>query len=80
MHEHQKTRRIAAARSFMESLDQLHNILAQESQSAEFESQPEESCESSSWNYPQALEEAAADLDEYFGDAQPPEEGVLGES
>jgi hypothetical protein len=96
MHEPQQNLRNAASRAFMESLDQLQNILAQESQTAESDSQQEgnsinESIPQepvlrqstdrglSSWTYLKALEEAAADIDNFFGDNQPPEAGVLDE-
>lgn len=75
MQEPQPNLRIAASRAFMESLDELHNILAQERQTAESEPHRSGDRESSSWPDLNLLEEAAADLDEYFGDAQLPEEG-----
>ena len=75
MHEPQQNRRIAAAKTFMESLEQLHNILAQEPPVAESEFSPEGKRSSSNWMDLRLLEEAAADLDEFFGDTQPPEEG-----
>jgi hypothetical protein len=79
MHEPQQNLRNAASRAFMESLDQLNNILAQESQTAESESQPGSDSGLSRWTHLKALEEAAADIDKFFGDAQPPEEEVLDE-
>jgi hypothetical protein len=79
MHEDQQNKRIAAARDFMQSLDQLHNILAQEPQTAEPESHPSEDCSSSSLTDSNVLEEAAADLDQFFGEQEPLEEGMLGE-
>ncbi len=79
MHEHQDNRRIDAARAFMESLDQLQNILAQERQAAESESHSSGNSSSSSWADSKLLEDAAADLDAFFGDAQSLEEEMPGE-
>jgi len=59
MHEHQHDRRIAATRAFIESLDQLQNILAQERQTPESELP---------LSNPNLLEEAAADLDAFFSE------------
>lgn len=53
----------------MESLDQLQNILTQERQTDESES-PE------NWTDLEVLEEVAADLNEFFGEQEPPEEEV----
>jgi hypothetical protein len=71
MHEHQQNQRIAAARAFKESLDQLQNILAQEPQTAESVSQKPSEL--------QLLEEAGAELDTLFGDQEPLEKGMLDE-
>lgn len=79
MHEHQQNQRIAASRAFMESLDQLQNILAQEHQTAEPESSSAGNCSLDSWTDANVLEEAAADLDAFFGDTQPLEDRILGE-
>jgi len=68
MHDPQHNQRIAASRAFMESLDQLQNILAQERQIAESQSQELGSRSAKSWLDSQDLEEAAADLDAFFGD------------
>lgn len=57
MHEHQHDRRIAATRAFIESLDQLQNILAHERQTPESESL---------FSNTNLLEEAVADLDAFF--------------
>jgi hypothetical protein len=54
MHEHQQDSRIAAARAFMESLEQLKIISASEHQTTKSDSQ--------------IWEEAAADLDAFLGD------------
>ncbi|HEY9638520.1 MAG TPA: hypothetical protein V6D14_34370 [Coleofasciculaceae cyanobacterium] len=73
-YEYQQNRRIDASRAFMESLDQLQNILAQERQTAESESQSPENTSSNSWSNLKLLEEAAADLDEFFGEQEALEE------
>jgi hypothetical protein len=96
MHEHQQNQRITAARAFMESLDQLQDMLVQERQMAKSESQPSgdrvsqvepsssalvrntDSCSENGTDL-KILEEAAADLDEFFGDSQSLEEWELGE-
>lgn len=67
--EHQPNLRIAAARAFQESLDQLQNILAQESQTSEPTDNTPDKDDSSSGAVPRSLEEAVADIDEFFGDA-----------
>lgn len=59
MHEPQSNLRTTAARAFVESLDQLQTILTQERPTSESESQELDL---------KLLEEAAADLDEFFGD------------
>ncbi len=79
MHEHQPNQRNAAARAFTESLDQLQNILAQEAQLAESKSLSESSRCSNNWFDLNAWEDAAADLDQFFGDDQPLEDGELDE-
>jgi hypothetical protein len=79
MHKHQPNQRIAAARAFMDSLDQLQDILAQEHQIAESESPSSGNCSSNSSTGAEVLEEAAADLETFFGDTQSLEEGMLGE-
>ncbi len=73
MNENQPNLRIAAARDFLESLNQLENILAPEQQSAESEGQPKNN------NLPineptnsEILEQMAADLDAFFGDSSEP--------
>lgn len=71
MHEHEQNQRMNAARAFAESLDQLQRILAQEAQAAEYESQPRNDQSSTSWTVLEAWEDAAADLDQFFGDTQP---------
>jgi hypothetical protein len=79
MHEHQQNMRIAASRAFKESLDQLQNILAQESQTAEVESQELGEHSSDTWTASKLLEEAAADLDEFFGEQELLEQEAFGE-
>ena len=73
MNENQPNLRIAAARDFLESLNQLENILAPEHQTAESEYQPRSN------NFPinepnnsEILEQMAADLDAFFGDSSEP--------
>lgn len=56
MHEHQQDLRIAAARAFRESLEQLQNISAPEHQNTKSNTQ--------------IWEEAAADLDAFLGEAE----------
>ncbi len=76
MHEPQQNQRIAANRAFTESLDQLQHILLQKAQPLESESllhpNSHNSIDSKAW------EDAAADLDQFFGDAQP-EDAILDE-
>ncbi len=72
MHEHQRNPRFSAAKAFMESLDQLQNILAQERQTDE--SEP-----SDNWSDSEVLEEVGADLDEFFGEQEPSEAGLVGD-
>ncbi|MEW6494093.1 MAG: hypothetical protein AB1589_16505 [Cyanobacteriota bacterium] len=69
MNEHQQNLRIAAARDFMESLNQLENILAPEYQAAESEYQPEDAFSAKEQANSEILEQMAADLDAFFGDA-----------
>jgi len=71
MHEHEQNQRMNANRAFAESLDQLQNILKQEAPSAESESLSLSDKFSDSWTVLQAWEDAAADLDQFFGDTQP---------
>ncbi|NEQ23231.1 MAG: hypothetical protein F6K28_29570 [Microcoleus sp. SIO2G3] len=81
MHEHPQNLRISAARAFMDSLDQLENILAQESQSTELEFQLDDSHSSTSETDLTVWEEAAADIEQFFGETQLPEdEGLEDES
>lgn len=77
MHEHPQNLRTSAARAFMESLDQLQNILAQESQTTEPEFQLDDSHSSTSETDLTVWEEAAADIEQFFGETQLPEEGGL---
>ncbi|MGC1395335.1 MAG: hypothetical protein WA828_13720 [Coleofasciculaceae cyanobacterium] len=65
MHEHQQNQRIAAKRAFTESLNQLQDILLEE-QLAQVEAPPANS--TNQGIDAQAWEEAAADLDQFFGD------------
>ena len=75
MHEHQRNRRLDAARAFTESLEQLQTILTAEQTASKSEFSSD--CIHSSKNQPesQVLEEVAADLDEFFGDTQQPPQG-----
>ncbi len=79
MHEHPQNLRISAARAFMDSLDQLENILAQESQTTELEFQLDDSHSSTSETGLTVWEEAAADIEQFFGETQQPEDGGLGD-
>lgn len=74
MHEHQHNQRTAAARAFMESLDQLQNILAQEPQAVESEYPRLGVHPASHQGDLKLLEEAAADLDKFFGEQESIEE------
>ncbi len=74
MHEHQHNQRTAAARAFMESLDQLQNILAQEPQTIESEYQGSGVHSGSHLSELKLLEDAAADLDKFFGEQESLEE------
>lgn len=68
MPEFQQNQRDQAARAFRESLQQLNDILHQEAQLAKPEAHPDTNDSS----YPidaHAWEDAAADLDQFFGDA-----------
>lgn len=76
MHEPQQNQRIAADRAFRESLNQLQDILLQENQAAEIEV-PQAKDRANHWIDAQAWEEAAADLDQFFGDVQPLDEGFV---
>lgn len=53
----------------MESLNQLENILAPEDQVPESDYQPEEACSVKEQANSEILEQMAADLDAFFGDA-----------
>jgi hypothetical protein len=69
-HEHQENQRIAAKRAFTESLDQLQHILLQKGsthlnlKACLILGNSNNSIDSKAW------EDAAADLDQFFGDAQ----------
>ena len=80
MDEHQQDRRRAAARAFTESLNQLQNILTQEAETSESKLQPESLGSSNNWSESKAWEDAAADLDLFFGDDQSLEDGLAEES
>lgn len=77
MHEHPQNLRISAARAFMESLDQLQNILEQESQTTEPEFQLDDSDLLTSDTDLTVWEEAAADIEQFFGETQRSGEGGL---
>lgn len=77
MHEHQQNRRISAAKAFRESLDQLQNILPAELQPPESDLEGNLSLEKQADAH--IWEEAAADLDEFFRDSEPPQAGIWDE-
>ena len=77
MHEHPQNLRISAARAFMESLDQLQNILEQESQTTEPEFQLDDSDLLTSETDLTVWEEAAADIEQFFSETQRSGEGGL---
>ena len=79
MHEHQQNQRIAAAKAFIESLDQLQNILAQEPQTAESSSLKPSVHSANARSDQQLLEEAGAELDTFFGAQEQLEKGALDE-
>lgn len=68
MHEHPENLRLAAEVAFFESLDQLQNILAQEGQIGESECLGSGDYLSDLFADSKAMEDAAADLDAFFGD------------
>lgn len=68
--------RITAARAFMESLDQLQNILVVEDQDVGSQTLSSSNDSSSSWTDLNALEDAVADLDAFFGNEKSPEARV----
>lgn len=73
MNENQPNLRIAAARDFLESLNQLENILAPEHQPAESECQPKNNnLPINEPTHSEMLEQMAADLDAFFGDSSEP--------
>lgn len=75
MHEHQQNQRMAAKRAFTESLNQLQDILLQD-ELAEIEA-PQAKDQTNYWIDAQAWEEAAADLDQFFGDVPSSDEGFV---
>lgn len=79
MPEHQQNQRSAAARAFIESLDQLQNILAQENPTPELEFQLDDSHASTIESDLTVWEEAVADIEQFFGDNELPEVGGLEE-
>ncbi|HEY9670703.1 MAG TPA: hypothetical protein V6D11_04615 [Waterburya sp.] len=79
MNEHQQNFRIAAAKAFIESLDQLQTIGALEHQPTESECQPEGSVSSTNSTQAKIWDEVAADLDAFFGDTQSSQAGIWGE-
>lgn len=72
MHEHQQNQRIAAKRAFRESLNQLQDILLEE-QPAPIAAPPAKDPANID---AQAWEEAAADLDQFFGDVPSDQEAA----
>ncbi len=79
MDEHQQNFRITAAKAFIESLDQLQTIGATEHQPTESECQPQGCASSTNPTNAKMWDEAAADLDAFFGDTLPSQPGILGE-
>lgn len=79
MQEHPQNPRISATNAFMESLDQLHHILAQEHETSKSEPPSEGEQELLSESDAQILDEVAADLDAFLGDATLPETEDLDE-
>jgi hypothetical protein len=73
MSEHQQNQRIDAARAFTESLKQLNDILPQDAQLAKPEAHQDKTGSSYKIDA-RAWEEAAADLDQFFGDVEPRED------
>lgn len=84
MHEPQQNRRNEAARAFVESLDELEHLLGHDSpaqsksrpaswKSPTSQSKSTQSDDDDVFDL-NLLEEAAADLDAFFGDTEPQEE------
>ncbi|MCP2730289.1 hypothetical protein [Limnofasciculus baicalensis] len=75
MDDPQKNLRIAAAKAFMDSLEELENILAQDRPSSKSPSpKPTDSASEASIDL-FLLEEVAADLAQFFGDEELLEDG-----
>lgn len=70
MSEHQLNQRHQAAKAFTESLEQLDDILLKGTQPAEARPDKTETYKIDA----HAWEDAAADLDQFFGDVQPTED------
>jgi hypothetical protein len=75
MDRHQRAERMAAARAFTESLEQLQDILARDDRTDAVESEKCEGSPSDSQTNSAVWEEAAADLDELLGEAHSAEDG-----
>jgi hypothetical protein len=71
MDEHQQNRRTAADRVFMESLNQLQDILAPDPQASESGFESADSLRTTSPTNAKIWEEAAADLEAFFSDKEP---------
>ncbi len=75
MDRYRHAERMAAARAFTESLEQLQDILARDDRTDAVETENCEHSQSESQANPAVWEEAAADLDEFLGDAHSAEDG-----
>lgn len=79
MQEHQPNLRSSADRAFREALEQLENILPPDDQTAESDFPLEGDFPSRSQPDSNLWEEAAADLDAFWGDTHLPQAGMLDE-
>lgn len=75
MDKRRRAERMAAARAFTESLEQLQDILAQDDHTNTAETDKCERSPSESQTNSAVWEEAAADLDEFLGEAHSAEDG-----
>lgn len=71
MDEHQQNRRTAADRAFMESLNQLQDILAPDPQASKSGFGSADSRCTNSQTNAKIWEDAAADLEAFFSDKEP---------
>lgn len=75
MDKRRRAERMAAARAFTESLEQLQDIVARDDRTDAAETENCEHSQAQSQTNSAVWEEAAADLDEFLGDARSAEDG-----